>query len=192
MAGECYAMVLPNHKPRKDWQMPTVTIVGVVLLFVMGGVIFAICRTEYRYNRFRADWLNSFVYAERHHSFEVFEGEEKIKQRKMLADGVDFLFWKGRPRKVPEEAPKLKITFGDGSNICYWETDFADYSGGHGAEIKPGVILAYTNAAGKIYCVESEGDYYLLRAWLRGEVKDFNNPTWDEMKLIEEARGGTP
>ena len=110
----------------------------------------------------------------------------------MLAEGLSFLFWNGRLREVPEEEPGLRIAFGDGSDICYWETDFADYSGGHGAEMVPGVILAYTNAAGKIYCVESEGDYYLLRAWLRGEVEDYFHPTEEELARIEEARGGTP
>ena len=192
MAGECYEKVLAHHKPRKDWQMPTVILVGVALLCVLGGLIFAICRTEYLFNRFKVDWVNSFVYAQHHHSFAVFDGDTQIKRRKLLEDGFSFLFWKGRPREVPEDPPGMTITFGDGSYSCYWETDFADYSGGHGAEIKPGTILAYTNAEGKTYCVESEDDYYRIRAWLRGELNDYFAPTYEEWKRLEEARGGTP
>ena len=190
MAGECYSIVLADHKPRKDWQLPTVILVGVGMLLVMGGLIFALCRTQYLYNRYHGFWLNSYLYARKHDSFAVWEGDERCPPRESYEHGC--LFWKGRLRKVPETPPGLTVIYGDGGYSCYWETDFADYSGGHGAEIVPGVIMAYTNPDGKTYCVESEGDYYRLRAWLRGEVEDYFHPTEEELARIEEARGGTP
>lgn len=191
MAGECYDMVLADHKPKKDWQLPTVILVGVGMLLVMGGLIFALGRTQYLYNRFHWFWLNSYLYAQKHASFVVLEGDDPCPQRDSF-ESANNLFWRGRLRKVPEDPPGMTVSYGDGSYSCYWETDFADYSGGRGAEMKPGVIMAYTNPAGKTYCVETEGDYYLLRAWLRGEVDDFFYPTETELARLEESRGETP
>lgn len=192
MAGECYEKVLAEHRPRRDWQMPAITIFGVVLLCVLGGIIFYICRTEFLYNKFKTDWVKSFVYAEHHGTFSVWEGDNLCPSRDSYEDGFFFLFWKGRPRKVPNDPPGLTIAFGDGSCACYWETTYSDYSGGNGAEKKPGVILSFTNSAGKIYCVEAENDYYRLRAWLRAELQIYDAPTYEEWKRIEESRGETP
>ena len=188
MAGECYEKVLASHKPKKDWQMPSVTIFGVALLCTLGFLIFAVCRTQYIYNRFKADWVKTIVYAQRRGTFSVRDGETSFLFKGSLDEAYSALFWRGRPIDVPEETPGLEITYGDGSISRFWNTVFADYSKGQVAENKPGVILAYTNPAGKTYCVEAEDDYDLLRAWLLGQVKNYYSPTREELAWVEESR----
>ena len=192
MAGECYKMILADHKPRADWQMPAIAIFGAALLLALGGVIFAIGRSQYLYNRFKVDWVHTIVYAEHHNSFVVLEGERPCPPRDSYEDALSVLFWPGRPVKAPKDPPGMTVTYGDGSSSRYWETTFADYSGGRGAERKPGVILAFTNAAGKTYCVETDNDYCLLRAWLRGEIRDYYALSQEEWELVEDARQRAP
>ena len=69
----------------------------LALLLSLAGLIFAIGRTQYLYNRFHVDWIHSFVYAQKHQSFAAFDGAELCKPRDSYEDALGFLFLRGRP-----------------------------------------------------------------------------------------------
>jgi|GEM_PF-6173339 len=179
-----YQSVRENHKPSPDWRLPVVTVFGIALLAALGGAIFAVMRTQYLYNRFRTDLLFSTVYAERNDTFTVYDGDEVIS-RVIPESFRSALGGQGRPTKAPQEGADITITFGDSSSIRIWESPFADYSKGHGAVWKPGILLEYTNADGRRYVIEREDDFAYLRFWLSGQIADYYRPTDEELALFQ-------
>lgn len=184
MAEDIYKRIKPVHKPSPDWQMPTITVFGVVLLCVLGGIIFAIMRTQYLFNTYKTDLLYSVLYARNNESFAIYDGA-LLAGREMPEEIRGVLTLRGRPLKaMPERPADMTVLFGDGSFILLWESEFADYSEGHGAVMEPGIIYDYTNAAGKNYCIETAADFPYLRAYLLGWIADYYHPTEEELAQL--------
>ena len=189
MVENMYKKVKPDHKPTPDWKTPSIITFGVTLLCVLGAIIFAFMRTQYLFNTYKTDLLHSVLYAKRNTSFSVYDGKA-LAGREIPEQVREALTLQGRPLKDPPEEPaEMTVLFGDGSSVLLWESEFADYSMGHGAVMKPGIILDYTNAKGRSYRIETADDFPYLRAYLLGQVEDYFNPTEEELSRIEGSQG---
>jgi len=179
-----YKSVRTHHKPTPDWKMPTITLFGVMLLLALGGAIFTVMRTQYFYNRFRTDLLYSVVYARENNSFAAYAGDEELT-REIPDNFLGAIGGQGRPTHAPQDPADLTVSFGNGSSVCVWNTQFADYSRGHGAVWKPGIVLEYTGVDGRQYIIEREDDFFYLQFWLSGQIKDYYHPTEEESASLQ-------
>ncbi len=172
MAEKMYQNV-GRHSTKKDWKIVVVILAAVLISAAIIGLTVYLSRTQYLYNKYRGDMVSSVVYAMHHGSLTAFEGDEQLEIREELGEVSDHLFFKGKLVKAPETQPDLTIYYGDGSFSRYWRIDYTDNSGIHGPEVRPGMILEYTNCEGKTYCVETGENYERMHAWLTGNVQEY-------------------
>ncbi len=189
--GDSYSMVLPDHKPRRDWQAPTLAILGVALFLAISAVIFLIGRSQYRFNQFIGALAHSTEYAVRMHSFTLSDGDSAAEGG--FADQILYVVIDakaGRERKeLPEDAAGLTCVYGNGCVLRLWETEVADESMGRGREMAPGTLAAFTDQDGRVYAYETKNiDYPSLRRYLIGEADAYYAPYLPDISPLLEHK----
>lgn len=176
---DIYDYIQPGHKPSRDWQAPTVAVFGVVLLITLSVVIVSIAGKQYRYNEFCHSLYGSTRYASQKKTFALYDGNTDVKK-----SGGDQIYYvilgaqAGRERKdLPTEQEGLTCVYGDGCVLRLWATEVTDRSMGHGDEMVPGTLVAFTDQDGKVYAYETKNiDYPNLRLYLIGESDTYYAP----------------
>lgn len=189
--GDFYTMVLPEHKPKRDWQAPVLAVFGVMLLLAISTLIFLLGRTQFRFNEFSRALARSTEYAAHMHSFELYDGETMVEQggaSQILHVIIDARAGRER-RELPEDQSCLTCVYGDGCVLRLWETEVSDRSSGHGKELVPGTLVAFTDEDGKVYAYETKNiDFPNLRLYLIGEADAYYAPYLPDLTPLLERR----
>lgn len=177
--SDIYNHILPEHKPSRDWQAPAVAAFGVVLLITLTVIIASIASSQFRFNEFCHSLYRSTQYASQMKSFTLYDGDTAV--RKSNGDQINYVILgaqAGRERKdLPTEQEGLTCVYGDGCVLQLWETEVTDQSMGHGKEMVPGTLVAFTDQDGKVYAYETKNiDYPNLRLYLIGESDTYYAP----------------
>lgn len=176
---DIYDYIRPGHKPSRDWQAPTVAVFGVVLLITLSVIIISIASRQYRYNKFCHSLYASTQHASQKKTFALYDGNTDVKMS--VGNQIYYVILgaqAGRERKdLPTGQEGLTCVYGDGCVLQLWETEVTDRSMGHGKEMVPGTLVAFTDQDGKVYSYETKNiDYPNLRLYLIGEADSYYAP----------------
>ena len=188
---DLYDYILPDHKPKRDWQAPALAVFGVVLLLAISTLIFMLGRAQYRFNEFSRALARSTEYAAHMNSFVLYDGEIVVERggaSQILRVIIDARAGRER-RDIPEDREGLTCVYGDGCVLRMWETEVTDRSSGHGKEMVPGTLVAFTDENGKVYAYETKNiDYPNLRLYLIGEADAYYAPYLPDLIPLLERR----
>lgn len=182
-----YKNVEHGHRVRGGAKLPMLISVGAVMLIVMTYLIFSMLLTQYSFNRFKADLVSGIVYARNEDSFEMLDGGTVIS-REVPESTRKLIAVNGRPiSSDPEEPAKLTLVYGNGSVTELWPCEYTDHSGIED-EVVHGMIIVHTRSDGKVYRVETDNDFYSVKACLLGYVENIYKMTKAEQDIVEELR----